>query len=367
MNKQELVENIYTCASCGYCRFGCPVFSEIGFERFTARGRMLIFKRILEGKFPYTEDVFRSIYMCSQCANCEEICPTGINFIEIIDALKIDLAREGKLPESQKAMREIVREKSNPFGEAREERGAWLPKDYQVKESEALYFVGCAASYSLNRTSRSVMKILEKVKFDFTTLGNLEYCCGEPLFRMGEIGLGNELVEKNSLEFERLGVKTIFASCPGCLKNLKHKYPPEFRVLHTVQLFSELIKEGRVEFGKELNQRVIYHDGCDIGRHVGIYEEPREILQSIPGVELLEFDYNREEAICCGGPLVSQDPGIAKKIASRRVEEAVEKGADVIVTTCPTCFVNFKDGAKLVEGKVDIQEISQLLLKLLKK
>jgi glycolate oxidase len=367
VNRSELIENVYTCASCGYCRFGCPVFEEVGFERFTARGRMLIFKKIIEGKLDYTEDVFQSIYLCSQCANCDEMCPTGIDYLGVIETLKRDLAKSRKLPESLINIRDMVSDKSNPYGENREERGSWLPKEYESKEAENLYFVGCAASYSQNRTPKSVMRILDAISFEYTVLGNLEFCCGEPLYRMGEEGRANELVEKNILEFERFGAKRIFASCPGCFKNLKHKYSGNFQVLHAIQLFSELLKEGKIGFDKEFPKRIIYHDGCDIGRHSGVYDEPREVLSSIPGVELLEFDYSKEEAICCGGPLVSLNPDLSRRIGANRVREAHDLGAEVIVTTCPTCFVTFKDGQREAGVEIEVQEISQLLLKVIKK
>lgn len=371
MNTKDIERDIYTCASCGYCRFGCPVYQEVGFERVTVRGRMLLFKKLLEGKLDFDEfdpSVIDSIYMCAQCENCKEICPAGVDCMTIANSLREEIARRGLLPENATFVRDALLTNSNPFGQPREERGAWLPKKYaEPKQSENLFFVSCTASYSLNRVARSVLRILETADYDFTVLGDEENCCGSPLLRFGEVDRAREQIATNVEMFDRHGIKTIFTPCAGCFRTLSHEYPEEFRVMHTVQLFDELIREGRLEFGKSLEKKLIYYDGCDIGRHCGVYEEPRNVLRSIPGVELLEFDYNREEAVCCGGPLLSVDSDLARDIGANLVAEAKEKGADSIVTTCATCFLNFREGARVGEIQIDIEEITMLVAGLVKR
>lgn len=368
MTREQLVNDVYTCASCGFCRFGCPVYDVVGFERVTVRGRMLVFKKILEGRMEYTDRVTDSIYMCAGCGNCTVECPTGIDFVEMARTLREDLVRRGQLPESLRPIRGILVEKSNPFGEPLEERGAWVPPQYQEPEKSAnLYFAGCTASYSLNRVAKSILRILEDIGYDFTTLGGSERCCGNPLFRMGESEAAKEMMEENCQRFDELGVEQIFTSCAGCVTTFTHDYPQKYEVKHVTQLLAELLKEGRLQFDKELGEKVIYFDGCDIGRHCGIYEEPRSLLKAIPGVELIEFDYNREEGMCCGGPLMSSYPGVATEIASMRMKEAEEKGAGMVVTACPACFINLKAGAKEAGVKVSIQDIALLLPRLVKK
>lgn len=371
MRREEIVQDIYTCASCGYCRFGCPVYHEVGFERVTVRGRMLLFKKLLEGKLDFTEDdqaVIESVFLCAQCENCKVVCPTGIDYVRISNFFKEDISEKGLMPEIPKMLRDSLLSESNPFGEPRGERGAWLPQPYrEPRKSEHLYFVSCTASYSLNRIARSVLRILEMTDYDFTVLGAAENCCGGPLFRLGERERAKELVMRNAEEFDRLGVKTVFASCAGCFRTLSRVYPKEFKVYHIIQFFDDLIREGALTFAKAYEKKVIYFDGCDIGRHCGIYEEPRRVLRSIPGVELLEFDYNREEATCCGGPIMAHYPDIAHNVAAKAVLEAKEKGAEVIATSCGTCLLNFREGARTAGVQMEVVDIPMMLPSLMER
>ncbi|GAI76897.1 unnamed protein product [marine sediment metagenome] len=186
MTEQEIIEQVYTCASCGYCRFGCPVYNEIGFESLTVRGRMQILKKILEGKMELTKPIIESIYMCAQCENCNIRCPTGVDFVKISEALRETLLKNRLAPEVQLMLTENLARDSNPFREPLEERGAWLPSDYpQCKKSENLYFVGCTGSYSLNRIPKSIMRILDNIGFEYTLLGSEERCCGSPILKGG--------------------------------------------------------------------------------------------------------------------------------------------------------------------------------------
>ncbi|MFH1612608.1 MAG: (Fe-S)-binding protein [bacterium] len=360
---KEFIKDIYTCASCGYCKFGCPVNKQIGFESFSAKGRMLILKNIYEKKLPYNNEIIDSIYACSECGNCSQMCPTGINYEEIMTTIKKEIVEMDKLPQSQKIIRNNIEKEYNPFAEKKEERGLWTSK--KSTKSKYLYFVGCSASYSSNRIPKSITKILDMIKFDYTILGNDEVCCGDPLEKMGEIEKANNLLKQNIEKIKELEVETIFASCSGCYKNFKKKLSKEFKVKHITELLSDLIKEGKISF-KDFSKKVIYADGCDLGRHSGIYEEPRKILKSIPKLELLEFDYNRKESICCGGPLMASYPSLSRKIAAEKIKEAFEKKADLIATSCPTCFVNLKEGAKESGIEIEIQDIPLLLPKLVK-
>ena len=364
MDEARLAEDVYTCASCGYCRFNCPVYKVLGLESATVRGRMLMLKKLLDGKMEFTPELVNSFYMCAQCEGCHVACPNNIDFVMITQLLRQEMVKQGLLPESFKTVRENLATVSNPYGEPLEQRGGWLsPKLRQgePKQSENLYFVGCTSSYSLNRIPKSVTRILDKIKFDYTVLGDNELCCGSPIFRMGETELGMEMVRRNVENIRKLGVKTIFASCSGCYSTMKHNYPDEFEYLHITELFDNLLKSGELEFRRPLKKRVIYYDGCDLGRHSGIYEAPRNVLRAIPEIELIEFDYNRENAMCCGGPLTSGFPELSHNIAARTVLEAHEKGADMIATACAACLVNFKEGAKVAGVQMDVQDIPMLL------
>ena len=364
----SIEKDVYTCASCGYCRFNCPVSEQIGFERVSARGRMLLVKRVLEGKLDFGPELIDSLYTCTQCAGCSEMCPTGIDYCEVITQLRREAMRRGLLPDSQITSRDVIVEHGNPFAQKDEERGDWVPKTIEAgRKAKDLYFVGCSASFGSNRIPKSALVALESAEHDITVLGVKESCCGFPFFRMGDDERGRELVEKNAAAFREVGAERIIASCPGCYKTLKHELPDGFEVLHMEELLAELVKAGRIKFVKPLKKKVIYSDGCDLGRHSGIYEAPRDILRAIPEVELLEFDYNREEAVCCGGPVASHSPELAGRIAAQKVREAVDKGVDMIVTSCPMCFVNMKEGAKVAGVKMDVQALPMLLPKVIER
>ncbi|MBU1056600.1 MAG: (Fe-S)-binding protein [Proteobacteria bacterium] len=365
--KDLISKNVYTCASCGFCRFGCPVSKNVGFESQTVRGRMYLLKKYIEGGLEYDKDLIESFYTCALCGNCNEICPTGVDYLEIVSQLRKQFVEAGKLPESQKMLRDNLVKCGNPFSKDKEERGAWLPPQYREhKKSNNMYFVGCSSSYSSNRIAKSIIKVLESVGFDFNVMGNSESCCGDPLFRMGEEEKANEFMQQNIQVFDKLEVKTVFASCAGCYKTLKNKYPQKYKVLHITQLLHQLVEQGKLVFKKEFPNKIIYFDGCDIGRHCKTYEEPRALLKAIPGVDLLEFDYNRDEAMCCGGPFAASDPDLAAKIAEDRVKEAEEQGAQIIATACPTCMVNLREGARRIGSEIEVQDITLMLPKLIR-
>lgn len=364
MNKAKVLEDLYTCASCGYCRFGCPVYKEVGLESASVRGKCLLLKDFLEGRIEYSDKIRDALYMCAQCENCKVNCPTGVDFVAMTKWVREELLKAGQITEGQEMLRKIIAEKGNPFNEPSQERGAWAGSKFPVgKKCENLYFVSCTASYSLNRIAKSIFKVLEEADFEFTLLGEKEKCCGNPLLGLGEYDKARELMYANVAAFDELGVKTIFTGCPGCYKVLKHYYPHRYRVLHIVQLIDELIRQGRLVFDKELKKKIVYFDGCDLGRHCGIYEEPRNVLRAIPGVELIELDFNRDQAVCCGGPITASYPELSARIASRTVKEAVEKGADMLVAACAACLLNFKEGSKWANLKIDIQDIMLLLPK----
>lgn len=367
LTEQEIIEQIYTCASCGYCRFGCAVYNEKGFESFSVRGRMQLLKKVLEGKMELTQPIIDSLYMCALCANCNIQCPTGVDFVKISEVLRETLLKDKLAPEVQQTLAENLAKDSNPFREPVEERGNWVPPSFDMeKKSENVYYVGCTGSYSLNRVPKSIMRVLDAIGFDYALIGGEERCCGSPIIRTGDMETTKKVIERNIESWKKIGAKNIITSCAGCHTTFIHYYPPEFNYWHFTQLFAKLIKEGELAFGKELNEKIIYFDGCDLGRHSGIYEEPREILRAIPGVELIEFTYNREEQQCCGGPLIAVDADMARKIGAKKVEEAIEKGATMMVTACPTCLLNFKESARQAGLKLQIQDLSMLLPKYVK-
>jgi heterodisulfide reductase subunit D len=362
---EKQVEEIIRCMKCGNCREVCPVFLETQDESMVARGKIRLIKAFLQGELDLSDRFQDKIFRCLNCNACVVTCPCGIEVDEIILAARSEMRRAGKsLPEAQQRVRDNIVKNLNPFGEARGERGAWLPPELRsAKPSPNLFHAGCAISYASARTGKAIIRMLQSINYDFTMLGDAERCCGDPYIRIGEDELAENIIEENLADYKRLGVQRIITPCAGCLKFFKKHYGKQLAVMHITELLRELLEGGQITPSKDLKRRIIYFDGCDIGRHSGVYEPPRAILQSLPGVEVLEFPSNRQNSQCCGGPFMAGYPNLAKKIASERIREAKALGADMIAVACPTCLINLKEGAALIGETMDVQDVTTLLFR----
>lgn len=354
---------VLSCIKCGECQEVCPVYQDGGNESFVARGKVRLMRAVMSGEIELTEGVQERLNRCLNCNACMANCPAGIDVDHLIFSARCDMRATGlPVPGSLEGVRKNIAENSNPFGLPAGERGAWIGPEIAERKSEVAYFAGCAVSYSQNRMAKAALRILDQAGFSYTALGNDERCCGDPLLRMGLADEAEALTRANRESLRKRGVKTVFTSCAGCAKNLKHSLGKEFEVLHVTEYLDRLAAEGKIEFEKPFAKKVVYMDGCDLGRHAGVYEAPRDLLGRLPGVEILEFPRNRRMAQCCGGPFVAAYPELAKKFAAARLKEAIELGADVVAVACPTCLINLKEGAKSLDGaKIDIQEVASLM------
>ena len=358
-------EEIVRCMKCSKCQAVCPVYKQIGRESQVARGKIRLAKALLEGDVEPQETV-DAIFACTLCGACTTECPSLVATSEVLADARADLVRSGvNLPEGLQAVRKGINEEGNPFGQPRAERGSWLDADIVNKPSETLYFAGCNVSYSSNKIAKSLFRILDKVGFDYTAAGSEETCCGDPLWRAGD-RQGFEVVrEANIAKWRELGVKRVFSTCPGCVNAFRQHYPTdEFEFVHVTELLAQLVADGSLTFRKSLDKTVAYHDGCDLGRHMGIYDAPREVLKAIPGIKLIEFPRNREDAACCGGPLLASDADLSRKIAADRIKEAEGVGAELIVTSCGQCMVTLRDGARSIDSGVTVQDLPLVLQRL---
>jgi Fe-S oxidoreductase len=236
--------------------------------------------------------------------------------------------------------------------------------------AEILYFPCCVPAYDpdVKRVARSVATIFNKLGIDFGLIGSEAKCCGEAIRKAGYEDTFQSLAQNNINLFSSNGVKTVVVSSPHCyhtFKNEYHELGGEFEVIHTTQYLASLIGQGKLELSKEINKKVIYSDPCYLGRHNNIYDEPRKVLQSIPGLELMEFPDAREEGLCCGGGggRIWMDTPKGERFSDIRVKEALEKGADIIALACPYCFLNYRDSV-LSMGKaeaIQVKDISELI------
>jgi len=238
----------------------------------------------------------------------------------------------------------------------RQDRMGWLPEGAEVsKKGDTLYFVGCIPyfdvifeDYSLEllKIPQSVVKILNKVGVKPAVLSN-EKCCGHDMLWTGDLENFEKLAKKNVADFKKTGAARIVTSCPECYRTLKKDYAEvlgnfSFEVLHVSELFSELVDKGELKFDAGPSARVVFHDSCRLGRHMGVYEPPRKVIASIPGVTLAEMGRNRENAICCGVSSFISCNKYSKEVRMDRLMEAKATGADILVTTCPKCQIHWK-------------------------
>lgn len=257
----------------------------------------------------------------------------------------------------------------NPLREARDRRADWA-KGLSVKTftegTEVLYFPCCYPSYDsrLKKVAIATANILNRAGVDFGILGPKENCCGESIRKTGDETLFRHLARENIKTFIDNGVKKILVSSPHCYHTFKNEYPEfkvNFEVIHVSQYLFELINEGRLELTKEYGKKVTYHDPCYLGRHNGIYDEPREVLKKVPGLELIEMTESREDSLCCGGGGggIWMDVPKAERFSDIRLEQAIEVGAEVLVTACPYCITNFED-SRLTREDTEVIEIKDI-------
>ena len=254
----------------------------------------------------------------------------------------------------------------------RSDRGAWADgiKIYEPGD-EYLFYVGCLGSYDENaqKMAKSLAELLGEAGVSFGILGNDEECCGSEVYMLGEMGLFQILADKNNQKFEDLDVKKIVTLSPHAYNTMKNNYPKSeanFEVYHYTQLLYDLIQENRIKFSQS-KAKVTYQDPCFLGRYNKIYDEPRQILQSIPGIELVEMERNRGDSFCCGGGsgnfIMDLLAGSQDSPSRIRVKEAYETGADTLVVACPSCMTMFTDAVKTedLEGKLIVRDISQIV------
>ncbi|HSW38686.1 MAG TPA: (Fe-S)-binding protein, partial [Acidobacteriota bacterium] len=286
----------------------------------------------------------------------------------------------GVFPNSVRPIRGIsasLLSEGNPFNEDRGKRGNWkegLSVKPFTEEMEVLYFPDCYLSYDprLKKVARATASILDSAGVDFGILGADENCCGESIRKAGDEVLFKRLARQNIKTFIDRGVKKILVSSPHCYHTFKNEYREfrvNFEVIHISQFLLELFNTGRLKPAGEYRKRVAYHDPCYLGRHNGIYDEPREVLKKVPGLELVEMPESREDSLCCGGGggRIWMETPKGERFSDLRVEQAAVTGAETLVTCCPFCITNFEDSRLNQEGceALEIRDITEIIREVL--
>ncbi|MDH4207303.1 MAG: FAD-binding protein [Anaerolineae bacterium] len=344
---------ILACIQCGFCRLGCPIFAETALESRNARGHVILAYNLMTGAVEPSSELAASFYQCTTCLNCKATCPAGLDVAAIVNAARQRLVEAGYLPQVFVPMVESLKQEGNPFGELAQKRTETYPSGYKERTAPAeavdvLLYLGCTGSYQDLYIVPSMMQLMDSLGVKYAVLGEEENCCGYVAHLVGDEATFQACMEKNVETFSRLKPKMIVTTCAGCHRTLRDLYREYagfgVEVLHAVEYMDRLISEGQLKFKGEFPSKVIYHDPCDIGRHMNIYEPPRNVLKAIPGLELMEFKQNRALAKCCGGGggLKGFDGDLSAALAEKRVAEAMDMGAEVIVSACPTCKSNLK-------------------------
>jgi heterodisulfide reductase subunit D len=354
---------------------------EEAFEIYFSRGRMNVLKSILEGKIPLSKELAEFVYQCSECGSCYEVCHKSqnenivfntskwIDHIEVWNALRKDLVEEGCAPLDRHA--DLIEKMNNdttknPYGEEKPKKFEWATEFPNIKEKgELVFFAGCTMPLRQRDTLKNMMKILQVAGKEIA-ISTDEWCCGSIGLRIGDEQSVLNTIKHNIEVLKEMGAKEVFTACAGCYRTMKIDYPAllgeqlPFEVKHITEVLADLLNNNEIPFKstEEVPIKVTYHDPCHLGRHMELYEIPRNVITKIPGIRLIEMKRNRKNAWCCGagGGVKSQFPDLALKIAAQRIEEAIETDADILLTSCPFCVGNLRDALIQIKGE-DSQKI----------
>ncbi len=383
----------------------CPSEKRYLFDSYAAYGREKLAIAVMDGKLDFSDKMIDAIYRCMLDGACDIGCKRNLDLEVLLslEALRIKAVESGRgpMPEHRQIAHHI--EKShNRFGTPHDNRGRWLPGDAKpAVRADIVYFAGCSASYVHPEIAQATVRILSAAKSEFKVFGGDEWCCGYPLYITGQVEAAKKNAEHNIEAIKKSGASTVLVSCAECYKTLKVDYPKMFkkstadmgfRVVHLVEHVDELIKNGILKFTGEVNLRVTYHDACNLARLSepwvywegtrgqwglinppmqrrrgtnGVYQKPRDILRSIPGIDLVEMVRFRENAWCCGagGGVKEAFPDFALWTATERLQEVNEVGAEAIVSCCPWCKDNFTEAIKVRKEDIKVYDVSELIWK----
>jgi len=384
LTRRQLIE-IEACSRCGECLLWCPVYPHDEREDVTAREKLSRLRRMVsEDAVPAAEAALLDVlYACSACGQCHVVCPIRIDTTELWEQARQALAGAGlSQPEPQLQQLSTIKKCNNSYGKPQHERGLWAERawgaglllepvrTWDERPASVLYFAGCTASFdpAMQPVAVQSARLLQEAGVEFSILGQEEPCCASKLRRMGDSQFPQEAGRRAEMLASKK-VRTIVVSCAGCFKGLHADYrgilSDDIEVLHLTEFLDGLIRGGRLKPRFTVPLSITYHDPCHLGRHNGIYEEPRRVLKSIPGLRLTEMRRSGPFSACCGmgGGLKLARPDLQKKMSASRIMEAEAVGAEAVVTPCQTCLMGLTTGAAAADSSLGLFHLNEMLVR----
>ncbi|MGV9103809.1 MAG: (Fe-S)-binding protein [Candidatus Thorarchaeota archaeon] len=363
MLSEESQEDVRMCAACPkLCRHACPTFISWRSDSPTPHGRALLIHQHVTGTRSLDERGIEVLYQCLECSNCLTWCLPEIDIADIVEKVRVELVDEKRYPPVLDSMVDAVLTDHNPFGEPHSKRNDWLESKEDGKE-RVIYFTGCTAVYREREIAEATVDLLSHLDYD-VIIADEEWCCASPLLRTGFRDEALEQAEHNAEILNAIDASVIVVTCPGCYKALSLDYAEQgLEINKPVQHISQFLSENMDEIDIEMTDTSLtYHDPCHLGRHMGIYEEPRQALTAVSSNGIHEMERNRDDSLCCGNGagLRTLFPDYAGNIGQERVSEATRTGADVLVTACPFCKNML---ARQAGGAIQVLDLPEVVLK----
>ncbi len=363
------------CIKCSTCKYSyndflpsCPSGEKFLFESYWASGRIRLIRGLIKGELDWSDDLKHAIFACPTCGACSDSCqaPHSDYIMDMIEALReLAVKKIGPGPNQEKLVQRTL-ENFNPYGEPNSNNED-LKKKYNLPDkAEWVYFIGCTSNYRQQKIRDATIQFLIDAGINFTLID--EHCCTSPLLRTGQVDNVKDFMNYNIKKVKDAGSSKVITSCAGCYRTMKkdfEKYGIEsdVNIYHTIELIKNLLDEKQIRFKGKFNKIVTYHDPCHLGRHMGIYEIPREIYRKIPGLELVEMERNRNHAWCCGagGGVKIGFPEWSIEISNERLIEAKATGASILSSVCPFCRTNLSDANEKYAMRFDVLDLLEIV------
>jgi len=374
----------------------CPALTRYQFDCYSAQGKMGELARcLIEGEIEWSDKLLEVIYndpICGACSyNCGRV--TEMNPSDVIQAMRAQALKDGQTPPGGfKEFLDNLRQYHNPYQKQDADRAKWvarLPKKLQESatdtktKTKVLLYVGCTPLRDANaaKVAQDAATVLIKAGVDVGVLGERERCCGHPALKMGDTDEFNAYAKENIQMFNDMGIEKLVVTCPLCYSTFKRDYPNvgmkmNFEVVHILPMVAELIAKGQLKLTKPVNMTATYHDPCHLGRLSdfgitgtddvsGIYKEPRQIIEAIPGLSFVEMFRTKDDAWCCGAGSWLRHGALdmARWTADERIKEAEASGAQALLTYCPHCEENLTEAAGRGQGGMQVYDLLDLVLK----